>query len=134
MRLMRYQYTISHIPGKQLVTADALSRAPVESPDINFSEEVQSFVNSVVTGIPATSKCLERIRQCQAADKVCQEIIRYCNEGWPREKKKFSVDMRPYYQFTSKLNVINGLLLRGHRIIIPIGLRKEMLVMMGTRA
>ena len=28
MRLMRFQYTISHIPGKELITADVLSRAP----------------------------------------------------------------------------------------------------------
>ena len=31
MRLMRFSYTISYVPGKKLVVADALSRAPVSS-------------------------------------------------------------------------------------------------------
>ncbi|KAJ8389952.1 hypothetical protein AAFF_G00112370 [Aldrovandia affinis] len=29
MRLMRFSYTISHVPGKEIATADVLSRAPV---------------------------------------------------------------------------------------------------------
>ena len=29
MRLMRYHFTISHIPGRDLIIADVLSRAPV---------------------------------------------------------------------------------------------------------
>ena len=43
MRLMRFTYTISHVPGKNLTVADTLSRAPVTSPT---SEDTQ--FNSVV--------------------------------------------------------------------------------------
>jgi len=31
LRMMRFNYSISHVPGKYLYTADALSRAPVSS-------------------------------------------------------------------------------------------------------
>ena len=32
MRMMRFTYTISHVPGKDLCTADVLSRAPIVIP------------------------------------------------------------------------------------------------------
>ncbi len=41
MRLMKYNYTIQHIPGKELVVPDTLSRAPVSQPtqqDVTFGE------------------------------------------------------------------------------------------------
>ena len=47
MRLMRFSYTISYVPGKQLVVADALSRAPSSSStpsDDKFQAEVEMFV------------------------------------------------------------------------------------------
>ncbi|PIK41291.1 hypothetical protein BSL78_21853 [Apostichopus japonicus] len=45
IRLMRYNYDISHIPGKELVVPDALSRAPCGeiSMSDNLEGEVQSY-------------------------------------------------------------------------------------------
>ena len=38
MRLMRYSFTISHVAGKNLITVDALSRAPVSTSNIQDEE------------------------------------------------------------------------------------------------
>ena len=48
--MARYKYTIHHIPGKLLCTADALSRKPtLEAPGADsLEEEVESFVNGVI--------------------------------------------------------------------------------------
>ena len=32
LRMMRYHFTISHVPGKDLIVADMLSRAPTSTP------------------------------------------------------------------------------------------------------
>ena len=56
IRLMRYDFTISHIPGKDLVTADTLSRVPVaEGTSLNQSlqEEVNAYVQLTLESLPA---------------------------------------------------------------------------------
>ena len=57
LRLMRFWYSISHVPGRELNTVDTLSRAPVsevDDRDDDFHKEVNAFVNfSGVTTIGA---------------------------------------------------------------------------------
>ena len=72
MRLMRFQFSISHVPGKSLITADALSRAPAPNTTTDdqwsLGEEVEAYVDGVFQTIPATERCLEEIRMHQKED------------------------------------------------------------------
>ena len=65
---MRFDYTISHVPGKHLYTPDILSRAPVASPDaINFKESAQTklFVQAITYNLPASADRLMEYRATQ---------------------------------------------------------------------
>ena len=64
MRLMRFSYIVVHIPGKELYTADTLSRAPGEMhpSDSKFHDEIDASVNLVLDHVPATDVRLEQIR------------------------------------------------------------------------
>ena len=51
MRLMRFNFTITHVPGKDLSTADALSRALISSPTFNqelSSDEVDAYIHVAI--------------------------------------------------------------------------------------
>ena len=129
MRLLRFTYTISHIPGKELTLADALSRAPVSDPtsaDTQFSKEVEAYVNLVFESFPATEKQLKRIQEAQTADAVCTQLYKYCEEGWPH-KDLLPNAIKPYFQFSGELNVQKHLLLKGSRIVIPTSMQLELL-------
>ena len=67
LRLMRYSYDITYVPGKNLHTADALSRAPIENdhPDEDFGEAVDTYVESVMYGLQynvASTAIMTRIK------------------------------------------------------------------------
>ena len=52
MRLIRFTFTISHTPGKDLTIADTLSRAPTHSAtlaDEQFCHDTEMFVNTITT-------------------------------------------------------------------------------------
>lgn len=129
LRMLRYHFTISHIPGKDLVIADMLSRAPTSVPsssDYLFYQETSVFVDTVVQSLPASDAQLEKIRQEQEQDDVCKQIKVYCRDGWPA-KHELAGAICPYYPVLTEITVANGLLLRGSRLIIPASMRLEIL-------
>ena len=70
--MMRFKFTISRISGKNLLLADALSRAPVSeavNEDLFLQQETASYVSTVVQSLLATEKQLERIWQHHEEDE-----------------------------------------------------------------
>lgn len=130
LRLLRFSYTIAHVPGKQLITADALSRAPLEGPptagDLQLEKEVEVFVDCVLSSLPATEKKLEEIKKAQKEDKVCTEVTEYCLTGWP-EHCEANPHINPYWRDRADLHIAHGLLMKGERLVIPPPLRADVL-------
>lgn len=127
MRLMRYRYTISHVPGKNMATADVLSRAPQKGvTDTHLETDLNLYVNMVMNSLPATEKRLQEIKEHQDRDEILREVKRYCLEGWP---DKFRMDGRchQYAPFSGELTTEKGLLLRNKRLVIPKTLQPEIL-------
>ena len=129
MRMMRYDFTITHVPGKNLITADALSRAPsspANSDDQSLQAEVDAYIRNTLSGLPATERRLEEIKREQEKDEVCQLIKKYCKSGWPNSKRVPEA-VRKFYPVASELSEQEGLLLRNNRLVIPVSLQREVL-------
>ena len=127
MRLMRYDFTIVHIRGTELCTADALSRAPVSefTPcDHSLQEEADAYVQLIMGNLPASGGRLEEIKTAQQADETCRQIMRYCLEGWPQ--RVFGI-LKKYHSVAAELAIEGGILMRGDRLVIPPSLQKEIL-------
>ena len=82
LRLLKFTYDIVHVPGKQLITADTLSRAPVEhtatQAEKDLEADVQIFVDAIVHSLPATEARLQQLAEKQKGDRICSTIIHYC--------------------------------------------------------
>ena len=127
--MIRFQFTISHVPGKELIIADALSCAPVADPtpaDRGLQEEANVFVNATMQSLPTTEERVEQIKDLQLRDPVCQQISVYCQSGWP-DKDSLPDSIKPYFPVAAELAEINGLVMRGNRILIQPSLRRAML-------
>ena len=84
LRMMRYSFTITHAPGKELVIADTLLRAPLSNPtsmESVLQEEADAFVHLVLNHLPATEHRLEEIKRLQESDETCQAIVEFCHSG-----------------------------------------------------
>lgn len=129
MRLMRYRYTIMHIPGKSLTTADTLSRAPLKNGETDgdgLMEVTNIYMDSVIANLPANEAYLSEQRIQLSADSVCAEVMKYCIKGWP-DRSRLDALVRPYWTQRAVLSTHNGLLLWGTRLVIPSVMRYRVL-------
>ncbi len=69
LRLLRFSYKIMHIDGKNLITADTLSRAPLKEQlseaNLKQEEEVKVYIDHVIQQLPATPTKLAQIKRAQ---------------------------------------------------------------------
>lgn len=100
LRLLKFSFDIVHVPGKQLITADTLSRAPVKQEgtleDKDKEAEVAVFIDMLRNSLPATETRLKKTEEKQKADSVCAKLIEYCSTEWP-QKHALPPELGPYW-------------------------------------
>ena len=94
---MRFSYTICHVPGKELYTVDALSRAPLPTSDDAQTEHIEQFVSTVVSALPASTDWLQEYRTAQLTNPVCADLVKLCQKGWPQNKRQVPAKLQPYW-------------------------------------
>ena len=127
LRLAKFDYVVTHVPGKILYTADTPSCAPIpETGDSDLDEEVQTLVDGVVQySLPASKGRLE-YKEAQEQDSLLAQVCQYCEGEWP-EKKLIPPVLIPYYQARNSLTVCNDMLLFNERIVVSKALGTETL-------
>ena len=127
LRLGHFSYTIEHIPGKLLYTADVLSRASESASPDSVINDMEVFVaSSVVAGVPASSKRLEIYSEAQKQDGICKQIRKLCSTSWPT-KERTPLELKPYWTVKPSFSMGDDLLMFNCRIVVPKSLQKETL-------
>ncbi|UYV62479.1 K02A2.6-like [Cordylochernes scorpioides] len=127
MRMMRFGFEIVHIPGKELLDADALSRQPLLTTEGGEDERPTSaHINAVLSSIIDKDEMLTKIFEAQQEDTTLKAVVNYLEQGWP-DKKKMSQALLSYWHVKDELGVQNGLLMRSCRLVIPASMKLEIL-------
>ena len=126
LRLSGYSYTVQHVPGKLLYTADTLSRSPTSASFGPAVAEVEEFVDSVVAALPASANRLMVYSQAQKQDSTCQQIGEFCQTSWP-SKERVNTHLKAFWKVRGSFTVCEDLLLYNSRIVVPRGLQRETL-------
>ena len=79
LRLMRYSFSICHVLGKYLYSADVLSRSlSLTTADDTDSTELETsaklFIPTVVSNLCATSNRLKALTTAQSEDQTLQHV------------------------------------------------------------
>ena len=127
LRLDRFDFCLQHIPGKEMYTADTLSRSPLpKKGDSTLEELAELAMDACIFHLPASRSTLNDLEEAQASDPVCSLLIQYCRDGWPSKTKVCDVIL-PYWTQCGQFSLKRNLLLFGNRIVIPAAKQQEVL-------
>ena len=119
---MCFRFTISHVPGKDLITADTLSRTSTplnKTADQMLLADVAVFVSIVTNNLPAIDQCHKEIMVKQREDEICIATINYCSSSRP-DINTIQSPLKPHWPYRGEFNIDHdGLLLCGQHIVIP---------------
>lgn len=128
LRLQKYSLEIKYVPGRFMFVADTLSRAPTDSGcDQQIGDEVDVHVSALYNNVNFSADKLKLIKEEIDKDPGLSAVRDYCRSGWPHTKNLLRGEVKPFWAMRDELHVINGIVFRINRVVIPCSLRKEML-------
>uniref|UniRef100_A0A146LC45 RNA-directed DNA polymerase n=1 Tax=Lygus hesperus TaxID=30085 RepID=A0A146LC45_LYGHE len=130
LKLQPYKLNIQYKPGRFLYVADTLSRDVSKAGchvDSDFDREVELQVSLLVDNLPITRENWELINQHMASDSTLIQVREYILNGWPSLYRDLPADVKGYYQLKDEFSVVEGLIFKGDRVVIPTGLKSTML-------
>ncbi len=127
MKLLRFNFEVTHIPGKELVAADLLSRKPVGKPqnsDKSLQQELWSTTIGAIKLIPASTKMMSCIRDAQCQSRIGQQLRQFIRESWP---KSVPDELAEYSRHQTSLGTFRGLIIYCRCLWIPHSMRNEIM-------
>ncbi|XP_062557693.1 uncharacterized protein K02A2.6-like [Armigeres subalbatus] len=122
LRLQPYDFCVKHIPGTSNIS-DVLSRLSVKAEtttDIPFDEATEHYLCAIGDGPAAIS--LQQIKDETIRDEVLQAVSKAL------QSHEWSPGLISYQAFSNELGIIDGIIVRDERIILPSSLRRRALV------
>ena len=126
MKLQGFAFKVIHIPGPTNPT-DYISRKPlcIDSMNKRESKKLEKHVYSVISeGIPG-AVTLDDIKTHTQKDEESKHLFESIKQGYI--DKKAHPDVKKYQRVFQSLSICDGIILKGHKIVVPCSLRKRII-------
>ncbi|XP_046571089.1 uncharacterized protein K02A2.6-like [Haliotis rubra] len=127
LQLQKYDLRIVHVAGKDIPVADTLSRKFLTTKDDGMSEEMEAQVHMVLANLPVSDHKMSQLRDAINNDVQMQQLRTTILNGWPDSRSECPESIIEYWNHRDQLTVMDGLIFKGEKIIIPKGQRSELL-------
>ena len=95
---MRFRAKAKHVPGKELVVADTLSRNPLAAlSDTSDTQDVKAYVDATEMERPTSPEKIEQIKCATASDPQLRRVLDYTVGRWPKYAKDVPGEIRQYH-------------------------------------
>lgn len=127
IQLRKYDFELVFKPGKELILADTLSRAFENKIfDENLDLEIDAQVCLISMQLNATDERIEELKNNTKEDEELSLLMQYVKKEWPNYGE-IPNNLKFYYKFRGEINVINGLVYKGQKLIVPKKSRQHIL-------
>ena len=126
VRLMGYNFTMTHRPGSENQLADGLSRFP--SPQNTALIDLDLRVDLV----RFSTDRIDKLKRDTALDPMLNRLKEIIIEGWSENINPLPIDLRSYWSLRDQLFIDNGLILKGKQLVIPRKQKQEILRQLHT--
>ncbi len=126
MSMRQFDLEVKYKKGKELYIADTLSRAFVQ--EVNTIQvETLLDVNLVKEQAPISEAKFGVFRTETEKDPELSVVSQVVKDGWPENIRNCPTSAKPYFTVRDELSLVDGVLFKSNKIVVPKSLRAEML-------
>ena len=119
LRLSKYDIQVVYVGSKSVLLADTLSRL-VEQGN---ARDIPGLDVSIAQVLKVEPTLLESLQEDTKADPTLAELTVLILTGWPNSMQDIPEHMHPYWCFRDELTILDGLIMKGNRVVIPTSMR-----------
>ena len=119
LRLSKYDIQVVYVGSKSVLLADTLSRLVEQG----SAREIPGLDVSIAQVLKMEPTRLESLQEDTKADPTLAELTDLILTGWPNSMQDIPEHLHPYWCFRDELTILDGLIMKGNRVVIPTSMR-----------
>ncbi|UYV63325.1 K02A2.6-like, partial [Cordylochernes scorpioides] len=121
LQIQQYDLRIKYKKGKELLTADLLSR------DCSYEDTYLEENFEVLMTTPTNKSSYEELQALTKEDQELQELKILILYGWPNYKSAVPESCKKYWPYRDELSTNEDLIFKGSRVFIPLRWKAKIL-------